>query len=339
MKQPMKYWGSYPRSWAGYVFKEKLGYTTGVHTGVDYNHGTDDKGDPIYAIASGKVVAKVPSGRVGGFGNAFIIETEGTPPGVKGSKLYHRYLHCDKIHVGVGQRVREGQVVATVGTSGGVPAHLHIDTWTDRNGLKAHWNYHKNTQLSSYEDPYYLIKNNPNWDEAGDDTMDTDAKVKAQYYTLRGNEGTSSERKAWIGKSYEQFNATARPEVQKRTARIKSLESSIKTLTRQRDEARKEVATLTKQVLAERDKVKTLEAEVEEQNAQLIGAKEAYKELETMHTEKIAELNRVIEINNKELTRLSNELKVCQNNSGDNAEQTGWELIVLGLKKLFERSK
>lgn len=31
MRQPMNYAGKYPSVWAGYVFKERLGYTSGVH--------------------------------------------------------------------------------------------------------------------------------------------------------------------------------------------------------------------------------------------------------------------------------------------------------------------
>lgn len=75
-------------------------------------------------------------------------------------------MHFDTILVGVGQKVKMGQKIGTVGTSGNVAAHLHLDTWTNRNGLGGnHWAYDKNTQLASYEDPYRLIQNNPNWDE------------------------------------------------------------------------------------------------------------------------------------------------------------------------------
>lgn len=188
MKHPMKYVGTYPSNWAGYYFKERLGYTSGVHTGVDYNHGTDDFNDPIYAIASGKVVRRISNGTVGGFGNAIIIETNETPPGVSGKKLYHRYLHLNAVYVKKGDTVKMGQRIATVGNTGGVPAHLHLDTWTDRNGLGAHWNYHKDTRLSSYEDAFKLIAKNPKWDEAGDDMTKAQAQgiVKALYKGLFG---------------------------------------------------------------------------------------------------------------------------------------------------------
>lgn len=103
------------------------------------------------------------NGQISGFGNCLIIETPGCPPGVNGTKLYHRYLHMNSIEVNVGQQVNEGQRIGTVGNTGTEYAHLHLDTWTNRNGLGPHWNYDKDTQLASYEDAFRLIENNPNW--------------------------------------------------------------------------------------------------------------------------------------------------------------------------------
>lgn len=169
MKQPIDYAGSYPSNWAGYVFREALGYTSGVHTGVDYNGagaGNADLGMPIVAIASGRVVDRKMNGQIGGFGNCIIIETPNCPPNATGNKLFHRYLHMNSVDVNVGQEVQEGQRVGTVGNTGTQYAHLHLDVWTDRNGLGAHWNYDKDTQLASYEDAFRLIETNPHWSGA-----------------------------------------------------------------------------------------------------------------------------------------------------------------------------
>ncbi len=185
MRQPLDYAGAYPSPWDGYVFKENLGYTSGKHTGVDYNGpgaGNADLGQPVYAICSGTVVGRKNSGEIAGFGNAIIIETQGAP--VAGNKLYHRYLHLNTVNVSVGQKVSMGQVVATCGNTGTQWAHLHLDTWTDRNGMGAHWNYDKDTQLSSYEDPFYLIANNPNWDEQGGSVMNDDTSRQVGYHYL-----------------------------------------------------------------------------------------------------------------------------------------------------------
>ncbi len=159
----MAYLGIYPTNWAGYTFKAPLGYTSGLHTGVDYNHGTNDEGYRIYAIASGVVAGTKANGQVRGFGNALIIKTKGSCIG--GANMYHRYLHARNFIVTTGQRVKAGEVIGYVGKTGTTAFHLHLDLWHDGNGLGTHWDYHKNTALSSYADPYRTIVKNPNWDE------------------------------------------------------------------------------------------------------------------------------------------------------------------------------
>lgn len=72
-----------------------------------------------------------------------------------------------------------------------------------------------------------LVLNQVNAPSAGGKIMDTDAKVAAQYNTLRGNPGTALERKAWIGKTYEQFNATAVPEVNARQLNLNNLQKQV----------------------------------------------------------------------------------------------------------------
>lgn len=169
--------------------------------------------------------------------------------------------------------------------------------------------------------------------------MDTDAKIKAQYYTLRGNEGTAAERKGWIGKSYEEFNSVARPEVDSRETHRRNLESAVSVLTKERDEARAQVAKLTGEVLAERDRVRVLQAENATLTSEIEGAKEAYKQLEAQHQAKIDELVKVIEIKDNEIKRLSDELTKCQASSGDCADMSGWEMIKQGIIKLLKGDK
>ena len=159
------------------------------------------------------------------------------------------------------------------------------------------------------------------------DIMDTDAKVKAQYYTLRGSEGTVTERKGWIGRSYAEFNATAIPEVKGRTAELNNLRSAVASVTKERDTARAQVATLTGQLLAERDRIKVLEAQVTTKDAELAGAKEAYDKLLAGHNAQIDELNKVIEIKDNEIQRLNKELANC-----DGESLTWSQHLILGVK-------
>ena len=204
----MDFTGAYPSNWAGYVFKEALGYTSGVHTGVDYNWGggSEDYGFAIRAITAGVVVARINDGQVSGFGNALIIESD-CPPGTAGTKMYHRYLHTSAIHVNVGQTVTEGQHIANVGGTGGVVPHLHLDVWTNRNGLGVHWNYDKNTALASYEDPYHLIANNSNWTSGGSmaetANLDTDRILQHGILARNGLRGRSYALDGSTGKVFE----------------------------------------------------------------------------------------------------------------------------------------
>jgi hypothetical protein len=163
----------------------------------------------------------------------------------------------------------------------------------------------------------------------GNQLMDTDAKVANQYHTLRGNSGTAAERKAWIGKSYEEFNATAKPEVASREANRLNLENAVRVLTTERDAARTQVATLTKEVLGLRDQVKVLQGQVAEKDATIQGQIESTKQLEAQHQAQIAELNKVIEIKDNEIKRLTAELANCD---GTGESLTWSQHLVLGVK-------
>lgn len=90
---------------------------------------------------------------------------------------------------------------------------------------------------------------------AGGKIMDTDAKVAAQYNTLRGNTGTPAERKAWIGKSYESFNATAVPEINARQANLANLQKQVAS-------QNVSIAALNTKVTALTNQVNTLTAQV-----------------------------------------------------------------------------
>lgn len=318
MKQPIVYEGTYPSKWAGYIFKESLGTGKGKHTGVDYNHGTDDLGDPIFAITGGKVVSKKTNGQVSGFGNAIIIESI-CPPTVKGTKLYHRYLHMNTIEVAVGQTVTEGQRIGTVGTSGNVPAHLHLDTWTDRNGLGVHWNYDKYTQLLSYEDPFLLIENNKNWTQ-GEAPMTATEEANAYRIVLnRPMEHAGS------GRTGYEFIVSADSELK---AQRKANEAVIATLVKERDDARKLAGVLTSEKLKLEDQLRISKLETASVQAEL-------KETISVYDSKIAELGKAIEIKENEIKRLSNELNSCQNSSGDIEDLTGIQLLIIAIKKLL----
>ncbi|MEE9342514.1 MAG: peptidoglycan DD-metalloendopeptidase family protein [Gammaproteobacteria bacterium] len=87
-----------------------------AHKGVDYSAIT---GTPVKSTGSGKIVSR---GRKGGYGNAIVIKH-----GTKYSTLY-AHLSKFKSSLGVGSRVKQGQVIGYVGKSGlATGPHLHYE--------------------------------------------------------------------------------------------------------------------------------------------------------------------------------------------------------------------
>jgi murein DD-endopeptidase MepM/ murein hydrolase activator NlpD len=86
-----------------------------MHTGMDLHANV---GDPIYATAAGKVMR---AGWEGGYGQMVEID--------HGEGLSTRYGHMSEIDVTVGQKVRAGQVIGHVGSTGrSTGPHLHYET-------------------------------------------------------------------------------------------------------------------------------------------------------------------------------------------------------------------
>jgi murein DD-endopeptidase MepM/ murein hydrolase activator NlpD len=100
------------------VFGSRRAYVGGVF--ASYHEGTDinaSGGSPVYAPADGTVALAEP---LTVRGNAILID--------HGWGIYSGLYHLSKIEVKVGQFVRQGQVIARVGTTGlSTGPHLHWD--------------------------------------------------------------------------------------------------------------------------------------------------------------------------------------------------------------------
>lgn len=97
----------------GFRIHPVTGVYTG-HTGVDIGVGT---GSPVYAAASGTVII---AGEYGGYGNAVVID--------HGSGISTLYGHNSSVSVSVGQSVKQGQVIASSGSTGiSTGPHLHFE--------------------------------------------------------------------------------------------------------------------------------------------------------------------------------------------------------------------
>ena len=88
--------------------------TVRPHRGIDY---AADRGTPVFSSGDGKVIASSytdPNGKY-----VFIQH---------GQKYVTKYLHLDTRSVQVGQEVRQGQIIGTVGSTGSATGpHLHYE--------------------------------------------------------------------------------------------------------------------------------------------------------------------------------------------------------------------
>ncbi len=121
------------------------------HFGEDWNGragGNSDLGDPVYSCADG-IVTFAHNVKTG-WGNVVLIRHAYRDPSSGSVKFIDSlYGHLDKMSAKVGQSVKRGQQIGTIGTNFGMyPAHLHfemrhnINIGMDRNGVPStmdHW--------------------------------------------------------------------------------------------------------------------------------------------------------------------------------------------------------
>lgn len=109
----------------GYYRAQRFGGSQ-LHLGEDWNGiggGNSDYGDPVYAIANGKV--SLCENIRGGWGNVVMI----VHPVKSGeSPVEAVYAHLAEVRVREGQVVKQGQIVGTIGDADGAYlAHLHFE--------------------------------------------------------------------------------------------------------------------------------------------------------------------------------------------------------------------
>lgn len=84
------------------------------HSGVDL---AAPSGASIYSISQGQIVF---SGKYRGYGNLIVVRHQGG--------ITSHYAHCERISVRVGDIVRPGTIIGTVGKTGKVTGpHLHFE--------------------------------------------------------------------------------------------------------------------------------------------------------------------------------------------------------------------
>lgn len=104
---------------SGYGYRMHPIYKTWkMHSGIDF---TAPKGTPIYATGDGKIW-KPKKNRLSGYGKTVIIN--------HGYGYKSLYAHMSKIIVKPGQKVKRGQIIGYVGSTGiSTGPHLHYEVW------------------------------------------------------------------------------------------------------------------------------------------------------------------------------------------------------------------
>jgi murein DD-endopeptidase len=102
-----------------YRFKIKRGRRIPLKPKVNIHRGLDlrgKRGEPVFAIASGRVVL---AEELFYEGNFIVID--------HGNRIFSYYMHQDSIAVKPGQKVRGGDLIGSVGSTGiSTAAHLHV---------------------------------------------------------------------------------------------------------------------------------------------------------------------------------------------------------------------
>lgn len=90
------------------------GLWANLHTGLDFNGA---EGDPVYSVANGTVTAV---GYDGSYGNKTVVTLE------DGTEIW--YAHQSTLLVDLGEEVRGGEQIGTIGSTGNVTgSHLHLE--------------------------------------------------------------------------------------------------------------------------------------------------------------------------------------------------------------------
>jgi len=123
------------------------------HEGIDL---TAPRGTNVYATADGEVVQA--GYRAGGFGKKVLVD--------HGYGYRTLYGHCDEIMVEVGQRVKRGEVIARVGSTGlSKSPHLHYEVHVNGRPVNPINYYANDLSAKEYENMIDMLSNaDPSFD-------------------------------------------------------------------------------------------------------------------------------------------------------------------------------
>lgn len=141
---------------AGYEYGDATNY--GYHEADDLNlngGGNIDLGQPLYAVADGEITSVHNHTGSPTFGKHLHLKFN-----TDGKDYWAHYAHCNEIFVVEGQKVKQGDKIATVGNSGTVYAHCHFAIKNQPTGIDG---LAKTTEdLKKWESPIAFIKRHLN---------------------------------------------------------------------------------------------------------------------------------------------------------------------------------
>lgn len=125
----------------------------GPHEGCDFNGlggGNTDCGFDLKAIKDGEVVHVSKSTKDYGYLLCFKVIADGRD-------YYVRYAHCSEVLVQSGDTIREGQIVAKMGSTGNSKfCHLHLDVLDKK---PDDWRFYTKMVTDWFVDPIWFIEN------------------------------------------------------------------------------------------------------------------------------------------------------------------------------------
>lgn len=133
-------------------FNDQSSY--GPHEGIDCSvvgtYGNQDCGFDLKAIKDGEVTHVSRSTKNYGYLLCFKVVDSGRD-------YYVRYAHCSEVLVQPGDIVREGQVIAKMGSTGNSTAcHLHLDVLAKK---PDDWRFYTKMVTEWFIDPIWFIEN------------------------------------------------------------------------------------------------------------------------------------------------------------------------------------
>lgn len=212
------------------------------HSGDDYNlktGGNSDLGQPLYACADG-IITGVDTTSTTGFGRQIYLAFK-----VNGKQYYAHYAHCQTVKVKQGDRVKQGDIIGTLGNSGTIYAHLHFSIKNRANGMDNVPNTKQ--ELREWEDPTAFIEKH-----LGEEKM-TDCRQ------------AELDRDHWWNNQVRLYEAVVPGEEFKESTADSQIDGAIQTINEERkawEQGRRDVKDLEKQVYNLKKELKTQNTEL-----------------------------------------------------------------------------